>query len=137
MTYLNNFDNISWTDNFRIKLHLGFAGCKGYGGVGDAIHLCKFGLYVVNTGGAGHPGDLQHKTTKIPRTQDREDHVRGTQAATSLGASPPSTAPSPRLWMPISKPRAFPQGLQGYKQWFFPNSGIGDVATLLRLDFRL
>lgn len=112
MTYLNNFDNISWTDNFRIKLHLGFAGCKGYGGVGDAIHLCKFGLYVVNTGSAGHPGDLQHKTTKIPRTQDQEDRVRGTQAATSLGASPPSTDPPQDSGCPSPNPESSPRGFK-------------------------
>lgn len=82
--YLNNSDNIPWTDNFRIELHMGFAGCKGHGGMGDAFRLHKFGLYVVNAGSAGHPSDLQHKMTETPLSQVQEDTVKGTQVAKSL-----------------------------------------------------
>lgn len=71
MTYLNNFDNIPWTDNFRVKLNKGFAGGKGNGGISDAIRPREFGLYVVDTGRAGHPCDLQQRMARIPQTQDQ------------------------------------------------------------------
>ena len=68
MTHLDEFDNIPRTNNFRIKLHVGFAGGESHRGVGDAFCPPEFGLYVVNTGGAGHPRDLQQKMTKISLT---------------------------------------------------------------------
>ena len=64
MTYLDNFDNISRTDDFRIELHVGFAGGEGHRGIGDAGHPHESGLYVVNTGRAGHPRDLPHRRTR-------------------------------------------------------------------------
>lgn len=64
--YLNNLDDIPWTNDFRIKLHVGFVGGEGHRGVSDAICPRELGLYVVDTGSACHPYDLQDKRTKIP-----------------------------------------------------------------------
>ena len=133
MIYLDNFDNIPWTDNFRIKLHVGFAGGESHRGVGDAVCPCEFGLYVVNTGSAGHPRDLRQRMTKIPLTQDPEDPIKGTQGVGLTGKTqvrPPSqdaglTTPRCKIF---TSPRTSPREPRGYKQWFFPNSGTGDQS---------
>lgn len=67
ISYLDDLDDVTGTDDFRIKLHMGFAGGEGHRGVSDAICLCELGLDVVNTGGTGHPCDLQDRRTKLPR----------------------------------------------------------------------
>lgn len=68
INYLNNLDDIPWTDDFRIKLHMGFVGGKGHGGISDTICPRELGLYVVNTGSTGHPRDLQDRRAK--KSQD-------------------------------------------------------------------
>lgn len=55
INYLNNLDDIPWANDFRIKLHMGFAGGEGHRGVSDAICFRELGLDVVHTGSTGHP----------------------------------------------------------------------------------
>lgn len=66
ISYLDDLDDVTGTNDFRIKLHMGFAGGEGHRGVSDAICPCELGLYAVNTGSTGHPCDLQDRRTKIP-----------------------------------------------------------------------
>lgn len=131
MIYLDNFDNIPRTDNFRIKLHVGFAGGKSHRGVGDAVCPCEFGLYVVNTGSAGHPRDLRQRMTKIPLTQDPEDPTKGTQGVGLTGSHQSVLLPKMLDSQPPGarfSPRTFPQEPRGYKQWFFLNARTGDQS---------
>ena len=47
--YLNNLDDIPWSNDFGIKLHVGFVGGEGHRGISDAICPRELGLYVVDT----------------------------------------------------------------------------------------
>lgn len=134
MTYLDNFDNISCTNNFRIKLHMGFAGGEGHGSIGDAIGPRERGLYVVNAGSAGHPRDLQHRMTKIPLIHDQEDPLKGTGGAGLIGSHTSLSSfhsTFPRLWTPTSKPH-----VHGFHPEYSPR-GFGDISNgSLQLRYR-
>jgi hypothetical protein len=104
--YLNDLDDVTGTNNFRIELHMGFAGGKGHRGVSDAICPCELGLYVVDTGSTGHPCDLQDRRTKTPRLRRAFPVNPGNLSGRQL-------LPHPQMPIPVA-------------QWLSPNCRVGN-----------
>lgn len=59
--YLDDPNDFSWTNVSKVKLNLSLFGCQGNRGLPYSPGGQQPRLNVVDTGGAGHPGDLMTK----------------------------------------------------------------------------
>lgn len=59
--YLNQLDDVSWPDNFRVILHMCLVGCQGHRGVNNALLSHEAGFNFMNTRGTRHPPHLRAK----------------------------------------------------------------------------